>query len=428
MNDFSNRKLVYVYSHKPGESAPDFMGTLHIAEVRGKEIISFEYDSGFLESGNAINVDPNLRLFPGTQYAPNESANFGIFLDSSPDRWGRVLLDRREGQLARQGERAAKKLLESDYLLGVFDGTRTGAIRFKTEIEGPFKDNNLEHSTPPFATLRELEHASRVYEDDDLFDSEEYRQKLDLLFVPGSSLGGARPKANVKDENESLWIAKFPSLKDNINHGAWEFIVYKMAIRCGINMSISKAEKFYTDHHTFLTKRFDRDDNGNRVHFFSAMTLLGHQDGMDASSGASYLELADLILRRGSRVDEDLEQLWLRIAFSVCVSNTDDHLRNHGLLFTKEGFRLSPAYDLNPNAKGTGLTLNIDEHENRLSLDLVLSVAHFFRVNHTRAIELLDKIKESVNQWESLADEIMISRREKSEMASAFNVIKQKKT
>lgn len=420
MTDFNSSKSVLVYLQHPGSLNTDLMGYMHINMVRGREVVSFEYDSDYLESGNALDIDPNLKLYAGFQYAPVDRANFGIFLDSAPDRWGRVLMDRKEGQLARTENRIPRKLSESDYLLGVFDETRAGAIRFKFTNDGPFVDNDVRQSTPPITSLRELEYASRVYEDEELFESIEYREKLDMLFAPGSSLGGARPKANVIDSDGSLWIAKFPSLTDEINQGAWEYVVYKMAINCGIQMSESRAEKFYADNHTFLTKRFDRDETGNRVHFFSAMTLLGHKDGMDSHSGASYLELAELLLRRGSHVDEDLEQLWTRIAFNVAVSNTDDHLRNHGFVYLKNGFRLSPAYDINPNPKGTGLTLNIDEHNNLLDFDLARSVAPYFRIKDKRAIEIVHNIKDSLKHWEQLADELSISRREKSDMAPAL--------
>lgn len=422
MNNTANSTSVQVYSQNPGSGVSVLMGYMNISQIRGREVISFEYDSDYLESGMAIDIDPNLKLYSGFQYTPVDRSNFGVFLDSAPDRWGRVLMDRKEGQRARKEGRLPRKLNESDYMLGVFDETRVGAIRFKLDPDGPFVDNDTQHSTPPFTSLRELEHASRVFEDDALFDSDEYREKLDMLLAPGSSLGGARPKANVRDENDNLWIAKFPSLKDDINQGAWEYIVYKMAIACGIDMSHSSAEKYYSDHHTFLTKRFDRDDCGNRVHFFSAMTLLDHKDGMDAHSGASYLELAEFISRRGSHVDEDLEQLWMRIAFNVAVSNTDDHLRNHGFIYVKGGFRLSPAYDINPNPKGTGLTLNIDEHNNQLDLDLVRNVAPYFRIRDSRAIEIIEKFKNTVRQWEQLADELSISRREKHDMAQAFMI------
>lgn len=241
------------------------------------------------------------------------------------------------------------------------------------------------------------------------------------MVAPGSSLGGARPKANVKAADGSLWIAKFPSRKDEIDQGAWECVVYKLALECGVQMAESKAETFYSDRHTFLTKRFDRDEKGNRIHFFSAMTLLGYQDGADAQAGVSYLELVELLTRRGVAVEQDLEQLWRRIVFSICVSNTDDHLRNHGFILTSQGLRLSPAYDINPNPKGYGLNLNIDEQNNELDPELARSVARYFRINDSSTKSIISEIKEKVSGWENIADTLSISRREKSEMAAAFN-------
>ncbi len=372
-----NKKDILVYTHGIGQIEPVLMGILSATIVRGKEVFSFEYDHDFLKTDFAFEIDPNLKLFKGAQYPPEEQPNFGIFLDSSPDRWGRVLMDRREAALSQVDERPRRNLFESDYLLGVYDESRVGALRFKTDPGGPFLDDDQKHATPPITSLRELEHASLDLEDDNYFEGKEYLKQLALLVAPGSSLGGARPKASVKDTDGSLWIAKFPSKKDDIDQSAWEFVVWKLAKECGIWMAESKAEKFYSDNHTFLTKRFDRDDKGNRIHFFSAMTLLGYQDGADARQGISYLELVDLITSRGSEVDIDLEQLWRRIVFSICVSNTDDHLRNHGFLITEKGLRLSPAFDINPNPKGYGLHLNIDEKDNALHLDLAREVAPF---------------------------------------------------
>jgi len=243
---------------------------------------------------------------------------------------------------------------------------------------------------------------------------------LSLLIAPGSSLGGARPKASVKDENNDLWIAKFPSKNDEVDVGAWEHLVHHLAIRCKIDMAQSRAETFYSEKTTFLTKRFDRDKPDKRIHFFSAMTMLGYQDGADAQSGVSYLELADLIMRRGSNVEYDLEQLWRRIVFSICVSNTDDHLRNHGFLLKRNGFMLSPAYDINPDPKGYGLNLNIDEQDNSLNTEVARTVAPFFRISDPEAVEIIDEIKEVVSTWQREAKKLNISREEVSIMASAF--------
>jgi serine/threonine-protein kinase HipA len=415
-----NRKIILVYSHPSVLQDPILMGTLTVAIVRGKEIFAFEYSSDFLESDSVFEIDPNLKLYKGSQFINEEERNFGIFLDSSPDRWGRVLMDRREAMKARVEDRPRSRLMESDYLLGVHDESRMGALRFKTDSKGPFLDNDPDYSIPPMTSLRELEHAVYEFEHGSSTDDEEYLKRLSLLITPGSSLGGARPKASVTSDNKQLWIAKFPSKSDEIDIGAWEFLVYKLAQKCGIDMSESKAEKFYSDQTTFLTRRFDRDGNGRRKHFFSAMTLLGYRDGADAVLGVSYLELLELILTRGTNVDYDTEQLWRRIAFNILISNTDDHLRNHGFLLEKNGITLSPAYDINPNPKGYGLHLNIDENDNRLDPELARSVASLFRLNDSKASEIIEEMKEVVSGWRVEAEKLKISRTEMGLMEPAF--------
>lgn len=414
------RREILVYSHPASLKEPMLMGTLSANTVRGKEIFSFEYNSDFLDSDSVFEIDPNLKLYKGPQYLSEEERNFGIFLDSSPDRWGRVLMDRREAIKARLEDRSRFGLMESDYLLGVYDESRMGALRFKSDRHSPFLDNDPAYATPPMTSLRELERATHELEQDASLEDLEYVKRLLLLIAPGSSLGGARPKASVKSENSHLWIAKFPSKNDDFDVGAWEYVTYKLALKCGIHMAPSKAEKFYSDQTTFLTKRFDRDEAGDRYHFFSAMTLLGYHDGTDAASGVSYLELADLILGRGSNVANDLEQLWRRIFFNICVSNTDDHLRNHGFLLTDKGIKLSPAYDINPNPKGYGLTLNIDEQDNSLDKDLAVKVAPFFRLSHKEAGVIADEMEKIITNWKIEAEKCSLSKREIEQMSTAF--------
>jgi serine/threonine-protein kinase HipA len=414
------RKEILVYSHPSVQQEPILMGKLHATIVRGKEIFAFEYSSDFLETDSVFEIDLNLKLYKGPQYLSEEERNFGIFLDSSPDRWGRVLMDRREAMIARTEKRPPQRLMEPDYLLGVYDESRMGALRFKTDEEGPFLDDDPAYSTPPMTSLRELERATNELEQDASLDDTEYLKRLSLLIAPGSSLGGARPKASVRSEDGHLWIAKFPSKNDEFDVGAWEYLIYKLALKCKVDMAQSRAEKFYSDQTTFLTKRFDRDDKGKRQHFFSAMTLLGYQDGEDAQAGVSYLELVELLQERGANSGCDLEQLWRRIVFSICVSNTDDHLRNHGFMLTNNGLILSPAYDLNPNPKGYGLNLNIDEQDNRLEADLAFRVAPFFRLSQAKAKQIMKEIEQVVAGWKTDAERLNISNREIEQMSPAF--------
>ncbi len=241
-----------------------------------------------------------------------------------------------------------------------------------------------------------------------------------MLMAPGSSLGGARPKANIRDTEGSLWIAKFPSQNDQQDMGAWEMLAYRLAIQSGIDMAPSRIQKFSHHQHTFLTQRFDRKNDGTRIHFASAMTLLEYTDGTDYQDGVSYLELLEFLMQNGADVDNDLQKLWRRIAFNVCISNTDDHLRNHGFLLTDSGWILSPAYDINPTPNGTGLKLNISENENALDLDLVREVAPYFRLKEKKANAVINTIQQNVAQWEQMAIDLGISRNEMELMKNAF--------
>ena len=415
----TQQRTLHVYAHWIGLEQPNLIGLLHSTQVRGKEIFSFEYDADWLKSGRVQNLDPDLRMYSGQQYLVEGKSNFGIFLDSSPDRWGRVLMDRREAVMARKEERKFKIFFETDYLLGVFDGHRMGALRFKESKNGPFLNDNKERATPPWTSIRELEQASLHVEDDDI-DDEEKLNWLNMLMAPGSSLGGARPKASVLDTKGQLWIAKFPSKNDNRDIGAWEMVVHELALLAGLNVAESMTGTYYSKQHTFLTKRFDRNAKGERIHFASAMTLLGHIDGTNFQNGVSYLDLVEFISKNGATVRSDLEELWRRIVFYICVRNTDDHLRNHGFLLTDSGWALSPAYDINPVETGTGLSLNISEKDNSLHLDLAMEVAPYFRVSEKRAGEIIQVVKKAVEQWRVVAEKYGISKSERSMMAKAF--------
>ena len=396
------------------------VGTLSVSDGRGKEVFFFEYDKDWIQSDNSYQVDPQLSLYPGRFSPTMSSPNFGIFLDSSPDRWGRTLMVRREAIRASDEGREARKLFESDYLLAVADKTRMGGLRFK--VDGTFLDDDVCNPTPPWTSIRELEHAAKTIEEDQ--DDEAVKKELRQLFAPGSSLGGARPKANILDQEGGLWIAKFPSQKDERNVGAWEMVAHTLARKCGIQVPEAKAKKFASDHDTFLVKRFDRVGE-SRIHFASVMTLLEHKDGAGSDSGVSYLEIVDLIIRSGqpSTVDEDLKGLWTRIVFSIAVSNTDDHLRNHGFLLTSnEGLRLSPAYDINPNVSGMGLSLNISQDSNALDFELAKSVAHYFRISAKDADQIIDQVRTEVSRWNEVAESLGISTQERRRMARAFRV------
>jgi serine/threonine-protein kinase HipA len=406
---------------------PIFLGILHSELIRGKEIFSYENNPAWLKHARFRALDPDLSGFVGKQYLPDNKRNFGLFLDSAPDRWGRALMRRREAMAARAENRPPRTLTETDFLMGIYDGTRMGALRFKFSPEGEFMDNNRALTTPPWTSIRELEQVSLLLEKEEPAHvagaasyAAEQTKWLNMLIAPGSSLGGARPKANILDEKGHLWIAKFPSGHDTKNMGAWEYATARMAHQCGIMTPECKVQKFGSSHHTFLTKRFDRSDAGRRIHFASAMTLLGYTDGASYAEGVSYLELAEWMMANCDDTTRNLEQLWRRIAFNIAVSNCDDHLRNHGFILTGKGWQLSPAYDLNPDENGMGLKLNISEADNSLNFDLALSVSGYFGLNNGRAKAILDEIASVVSGWRKHATQCDIPRSEQELVAGAF--------
>lgn len=411
------RKLdIYVYAHWKGMSDPKLIGTLSAHFAKGKKAFSFEYDRAWINSEQQYLLDPDIQFFSGPQF-PNIKENFGVFLDSMPDTWGRTLMRRRAAQQARERTEKTPILYDIDYLLGVYDESRMGALRFKTDMNGPFLDNNNETPTPPWSSIRELQHAAEHLEKDE--DDEKVNKWLAILMAPGSSLGGARPKANILDINKELWIAKFPSKNDSIDKGAWEYVAYLLALEAGVTMSPCKIEKIAGQHHTFLTKRFDRE-SGQRIHFASAMTMTGNNEDTIRDNPASYLDIAEFISNYGTSVVENLHQLWRRIVFNIAISNTDDHLRNHGFILTDNGWVLSPAYDLNPTIDKSGLALNIDMDNNSLDFDLAKSVGAFFRLDEIGMNRIVAEVLKSVSNWNEIAAKIGVSRKDQDVMSRAF--------
>ena len=415
------RREILVYGDWAELAQISRVGTLYASPVRVQEVYEFHYDRDWLGSAPSQSLDPELLLFQGPQY-PASDRGFGLFLDSAPDRWGRFLMDRREAQNARDEGRPRRKLRESDYLLGVQDAQRLGALRFRLQPEGPFLDDRKEFATPPWTSLRELEQASRKLQSRNAEQHPEHRRWLNMLVAPGGSLGGARPKAGVLDPQNGLWIAKFPGSSDDVDVGAWEFLVHRLAQRAGIWVSAAQRARLSGQHHTFLVRRFDRTEAGQRIHFASALTLCGRADGYDASLGASYLELAEVLVRLGAEPDRDLEQLWRRILFNACVSNLDDHMRNHGYLLTPSGWRLSPAYDMNPDPVGEGLKLNISETDNAQDLELIQEVAPYFRVPLARGKEIQAQVIAAVQTWRAECQTLGFPRDEVEAMAPAFRL------
>lgn len=412
-----NQKTIFVYDDFSTDQ-PVLMGSLYVNVIKGGESYSFEYDKGWLKkTGLTLTLDPELMPYSSRQY-PTGKNIFGLFADASPDRWGRVLMNKRERILAEKEGRKPSKLYDSDYLLGVYDETRMGGIRFKVNPEGPFLSDDKETAAPPWATLRTLEEASRNFENDETGLTEKW---LNQLIKPGSSLGGARPKATVVDTKNQLWIAKFPSKNDENDTGAWEIVAHDLAALCGLNVPEAKLEKFSPLGSTFLIKRFDRLGS-KRVHFASAMTLLVKKDGASAADGSSYLDIAAFIKSYGAQPKKDLIELWKRIVFNMAVTNTDDHLRNHAFILTDKGWILSPLYDVNPVPYGDELSLNVDEYDNSISIDLAVQTAVKFGISKSDAEAVAEDILQIVrDNWERTAAGYALTRRQIEEMRPAFN-------
>ena len=407
---------IYVFADWFGQEEPKFVGTLSALFAKGKKAFAFKYHKDWLKTDAQRLLDPDIEFYSGPQY-PTNKENFGIFLDSMPDTWGKTLMQRREAQNARAKKEKAKTLYEIDYLLGVYDESRMGALRFKTELDGPFLDNNNQSPTPPWSSLGELQEAVNQLESDDHSDT--IRKWIAVLIAPGSSLGGARPKANIFDKHKSLWIAKFPSKTDTVDKAAWEFLAYKLAVASGVEMAESKIEKISGQYHTFLTKRFDRNKR-ERIHFASAMTMTGNTESSIKNKVPSYLEIVEFIENYGVEIKANLHQLWRRIVFNIAISNTDDHLRNHGFLLTKKGWMLSPAYDLNPSIEKDGLSLNVDMDDNALDFDLAKSVGQYFRLGKGEMDIILEQVLSVVKNWKSIAKQVGISTKEQQLMEKAF--------
>lgn len=393
------------------------MGTFHRQRARGAEVYSFELDQEWLARGNALALDPDLLPVPGRAYPPANRTQFGIFMDSAPDRWGRTLMQRRETMLTSKAQRSSRVLTEWDYLLGVHDRSRLGALRFRADPHSPFLDDSAVNAAPPLTSLRELQGAARALEEDRANDDANLREVLEQLLAPGSSLGGSRPKASVVDERGHLCVAKFPSGQDGWDVGPWEAVAHRLAEKAGIRVPHIRTMQFTTDGHTFISRRFDRTDHGGRLAFLSAMTLLQRTDG---DHDGSYLELVDLLQSRGAQTQADCEELFRRVVLSICISNTDDHLRNHGFLVEPTGLVLSPVFDINPNPNKNHLSLAIDEADTSLSLDVARAAGTMYGLKKGRVDEVIRHVRDAVTTWRHEANELGIPRREQEMMSRAF--------
>lgn len=388
------------------------IGTL----LSDKGQIRFRYHADWLKNPHAFAIDPSLSLDAHPFFPNSELGNFGIFLDSAPDRWGQTLMKRREALQAKDEKRTPRTLYAWDFLVGVQDVTRQGALRFCQQGDTTFLAN-APRAAPPVTSLPELQKIATALTHRRLDDLDTLRQWLTVLVAPGASLGGARPKANFTALDGTLWIGKFPARNDEVDVGGWEFVVHTLARRAGIAVTEAKRMRFNNEFHTFCTRRFDRIGTKRRF-YASAMTLLNKEQ----SEGCSYLELAQFLYQHGNPVQRkhDLAQLFRRVVFNVAVGNRDDHLRNHGFLLEPNGWQLAPAFDMNANIDKDTHVLNIDDVDNRPNLSTVLETAAFYGLQTTAAQHIVDEVMAVVCDWQTVARDEGLSTSDIALFENAF--------
>lgn len=396
---------VEVWLDEPRLADRMLIARLFRSQTRSGETVRFEYSEDWLRHPRAFEIDPEARLNPGPQFASAGADQlFGVFQDSSPDRWGKLLMDRREAIEAREQGRRVRSLRAWDYLTGVDDGARMGALRLVDPGNRAFVANHP-LGAPPMTALRELETAAYKVERGQGAQVDKWVRQL---VAPGTTLGGARPKASFVDERGDLWLAKFPSAEDRHDVGLWEVLAYELSISAGIDMPEAKALALSRRGHTYAVKRFDRTE-GHRWMYASSRTLLR----LD-SEEASYLDLVQIVESQGARgrIAADLEQLFRRAVFNVLVGNRDDHLRNHGFLRETTGWRLSPAFDVNPSPYKDAHVLTLDEREPTPDTKLLLRNHELFRLGADRAAQVLEAVRVAVRSWEARAKALGIKRAE----------------
>lgn len=395
------------------EGTPHLAGRLWARLRKDKESATFEYDPEWLQHRARFSLEPALTLGAGSFHTPAGIPMFGAIGDSAPDRWGRALMRRMSRRQAEREGHAVRTLQEIDYLLMVDDEARQGALRFAERAGGPFLREHDALRIPPLVELPRLLSASER-----VVDEQDTDEDLRLLFAPGSSLGGARPKASVRLRDGSLAIAKFPRKDDEINTVLWESVALALAAKAGIAVPTATLEEV-AGKPVLIVTRFDRSGT-RRIPFLSAMSMLGAKD----NETRSYLEIVDVLRQHGAAPREDMEVLWRRIVFNVLISNTDDHLRNHAFIYEgQNGWRLSPAYDLNPvptDIKPRVLTTAITEDDTTASLDLAFKVAGYFEMTDERARTIAKEVAGSASGWRAEAARQVLARPQIERMASAF--------
>ena len=412
-------KKLYVYADFDWFNDIELIGELGYESLRGSDSYSFKFADSWIKKYNAIQLSIDLNNYPGIQYTQPNKDIFGCFTDALPDRWGRTLLLRREQILAQEDNRPIKRLSSFDFLVGIDDFSRMGAFRFKETLDGEFINTTNSLRIPPLTDLRELIAASREIEKSENTNNLPEKKWITQLVQPGSSLGGARPKANVVDTDKNVYVAKFPSMKDDYDAGLWEHFCHLLAKNAGINTADTKVLAVNEKHHTLLSKRFDRTAEGKRIHFASAMTLLGLNDGDNATTGHGYLDIVDFILSSCTDVDANLCELFRRVAFNICIGNTDDHFRNHGFLLTAKGWILSPAYDMNPTLN-SHQSLLINSKTNVSDLSVLVNSCDEYMLTTQVAKNIINEVVDAIKDWRIIANKIGISKREISLFENVF--------
>lgn len=400
---------------------PELVGELCYEKLRGSDSYAFQYDEHWLKGHAEVKLSEDINNYPGMQYTQPGQDVFGCFSDALPDRWGRTMLKRREQILASEEKRAVRSLSSFDYLMGIDDFSRMGGFRFKKELEGEFINVSDSLKIPPLTELKDLLHASREIEKSEEANVLPEKKWIAQLIQPGSSLGGARPKASVLDEKGNLCIAKFPSRKDDYDAGLWEHFSHLLAQKAGIEVAQTKVLGGLGKYHTFLSRRFDRKDEAKRVHFASSMSLLGLKDGDNAQGGYGYLDMVDFILQGCCDVEQNLQELYRRVVFNMCIGNSDDHFRNHGFLLTQKGWTLSPAYDMNPTLNEYQ-SLLVNESSNKADISVLLDSCESYLIKKEIAANIIQEVQTAVSGWESLAVQLQIPVREMTLFKDRFKL------
>lgn len=412
------RKL-YVYADFDWLKEIEFVGELGYESLRGSDSYCFTYDKEWLKRHADLILSDDMNNYPGQQHTLPGKDIFGCFSDALPDRWGRTLLLRREQIMASEEGRPVRRLSSFDFLTGIDDASRMGGFRFKEEPSGEFICVRESLKIPPLTDIRELVAASKEFEKSEEANILPDRKWLKQLVQPGSSLGGARPKASVTDAAQALYVAKFPSRRDDYDVGLWEHLVHLLAAEAGICAASTQLISTGEGHHTLLSRRFDRTQEGRRIHFASAMTLLGLADGDDAATGYGYLDIVDFILRGCTDVDANLRELYRRVAYSICIGNSDDHFRNHGFLLTPKGWTLSPAYDMNPTLNDHQ-SLLISASSNKSDLGILLEACEDYMLDAHEARRIITEVVNATREWRRLAVRLGASKREMDMFGGVF--------